>query len=268
MASKAVRTVAKRPLLIGMVHARALPGSPRAGRSVGEIVSVAVQEAEVLAGEGFGGIIVENMHDTPYVNGPHAPETVAAMTRVVAAVRAAAPRALLGVQVLSMGHMEALAIAHACGGDFIRVENFAFAHVADEGLLAEAAAGPLLRARRRIGAEGVKLFCDVKKKHASHAITADLSIADAVKGYGFFGADGVIVTGAHTGMATDPSDVRDAANATRLPTWVGSGVTPESVAELGGLADGLIVGSYLKRGGRWDGPLDRARCRALVRAAG
>ncbi|MFZ2873110.1 MAG: BtpA/SgcQ family protein [Phycisphaerales bacterium] len=268
MASKAVRTVTKRPLLIGMVHARALPGSPRAGRPVEEIVRLAVQEAEVLAGEGFGGIIVENMHDTPYVNGPHAPETVAAMTRVVAAVRDAAPGVMLGVQVLSMGHMEALAIAHACGGDFIRVENFAFAHVADEGLLAEAAAGPLLRARRRIGAEGIKLFCDVKKKHASHAITADLPIADAVRGYEFFGADGVIVTGAHTGIATDPSDVRDAANATRLPAWVGSGVTPESVAELGGLADGLIVGSYLKRGGRWDGPLDRARCRALVRAAG
>ncbi|MCE7975381.1 MAG: BtpA family membrane complex biogenesis protein [Leptolyngbya sp. PLA1] len=257
----------RKPLVIGMVHAPALPGSPRARLPVAEIVKVAVREAEVLAGEGFGGIIVENMHDTPYVNGPHAPETVAAMTRVVAAVREAAPRVLLGVQVLSMGHLEALAIAHACGGDFIRVENFAFAHVADEGLLAEAAAGPLLRARRRLGAERIKLFCDIKKKHASHALTADLSIADTARGCEFFGADGVIVTGTHTGVPADPADVREAARATGLETWVGSGVTPESIASLSGVATGLIVGSYLKRGGRWDRPVDPQRCRQIVRAA-
>lgn len=266
MASKAPRVGEKRPLLVGMVHALALPGSPRARLSVAEIVKVAVREAEVLAGEGFGGIIVENMHDTPYVNGPHAPETVAAMTRVAAAVREAAPSVFLGVQVLSMGHMEALAIAHACGGDFIRVENFAFAHVADEGLLAEAAAGPLLRARRRLGAGRIRLYCDIKKKHASHALTSDLSVGDAARGCAFFGADGVIVTGSHTGVAAELGDVREAATS-GLETWVGSGVTPKSVAELRGLAKGLIVGSYLKRGGRWDGPLDPKRCRELVRAA-
>lgn len=268
MASKAQRGAGKRPLLVGMVHALALPGSPRAGLRVAEIVKAAVREAEVLAGEGFDGLIVENMHDTPYVNGPHAPETVAAMTRVVAAVREAAPRVLLGVQVLSMGHLEALAIAHACGGDFIRVENFAFAHVADEGLLADAAAGPLLRARRRLGADRIRLFCDIKKKHASHALTADLSIADAARGCEFFGADGIVVTGTHTGAPADVADVKDAAGATGLATWVGSGVTPESIASLRGVATGLIVGSYLKRGGRWDRPIDPQRCRRLVRALG
>ena len=39
---------------------------------------------------------------------------------------------------------------------------------------AEAAAGELLRYRRAIGATNVKVFCDIKKKHSSHAITAGI----------------------------------------------------------------------------------------------
>lgn len=50
------------------------------------------------------------------------------------------------------------------GLDFIRAEGFVFSHVADEGLL-NACAGDLLRYRKQIGAEHVKIFTDIKKKH-------------------------------------------------------------------------------------------------------
>lgn len=50
------------------------------------------------------------------------------------------------------------------GLDFIRVEGFVFSHVADEGLL-NACAGNLLRYRKHIGADHVKIFTDIKKKH-------------------------------------------------------------------------------------------------------
>ena len=56
-----------------------------------------------------------------------------------------------------------------------------FSHVADEGLMAEADAGPLLRYRRTIGAEAVAILADVKKKHAAHAITSDVDIAEATE---------------------------------------------------------------------------------------
>lgn len=252
--------------LIGMIHVGALPGAPFARRRLDEIVRAAAAEAAALRRTGFDALLIENMHDRPYANGPHAPHTTACMTRVALAVRDAAPDLPLGVQVLSFGHAEALAVALAAGGSFIRVENFAYAHVADEGLLPEAAAGRLLRYRREIGAGHVRLVCDVKKKHASHALTADLSIADAARGAEFFGADGLIVTGTHTGAPTDPQDVRRVAAATKLPVWVGSGVTPAQVRPLLQLADALIVGSSIKRGGVWSNPLDPARCRAIVKA--
>jgi predicted TIM-barrel enzyme len=64
-------------------------------------------------------------------------------------------------------------VAHAAGLDFIRAEGYAYAHVADEGII-EASAAKLLRHRRMIGAERVQVWADVKKKHSAHAITADV----------------------------------------------------------------------------------------------
>lgn len=255
-------------VLIGMVHVRALPGAPFHAHGPDEIAALAAREAKALADAGFDAVIIENMHDRPYVHGSHGPEVVACMTRVGLAVREAARRGgadlPVGVQVLSGGNREAVAIARAIGGGFIRCENFVFAHVADEGLLPAAEAGTLLRYRRAIGAEGVLVLADVKKKHASHAITADVSIGESARAAEFFGADGVIVTGRVTGDPTRIEDAAEAADAVDLPVLVGSGVTPQTVAPLLSHADGLIVGSYLKATGRWDGELDSRRCREIV----
>jgi hypothetical protein len=314
-------------MLIGMVHLAALPTSPAGGLPIALIEELAVRDARALAEAGFDALIIENMHDAPYVHAQHGPEVAAIFTRIALAIRAAVgPDMAMGVQVLSGGAKDALAIAHsACGvrrptkadarrsrgkgktskrsspsvgadefpidlaAGFIRCENFVFSHVADEGLLATAEAGPLLRYRRAIGADGgaksggkggaggkasgtasgqhaVRVFCDIKKKHASHALTADVSIADAVEAAEFFGSDGVIITGTATGKPTAMDDVREAAEATDLPVLVGSGVTPDNAAELLEFADALIVGSWIKRGGHWRNPVDVSRARAMVKA--
>jgi uncharacterized protein len=257
--------------VIGMIHVQALPGAPRSRLLIDDIVSQAAAEAQVLAESGFDAIIIENMHDRPYIHSAHGPETVAAMTRIALAVREAARRGgeplPLGVQILSGGNREALAVALAAGAQFIRCENFVFAHVADEGLLAQAEAGPLLRYRKQIGAEHIRIFTDIKKKHACHAITADLSIEDVAEAAEFFGSDGLIVTGAATGKPTSPDDLAAACSASRLPVYVGSGVTAESVAGLLQRVAGVIVGSWIKEDGAWHNPPDPKRCRELVSAA-
>lgn len=252
--------------LIAMIHVQALPGSPRSRLSVGAIAQRAGEEAALLAKAGFDGLIIENMHDAPYVAGAQGPEVVAAMTCAGMAVRAAAPGLALGVQVLACGNREALAVALAVGASFVRVENFVFAHVADEGLLPTAEAGALLRYRKQIGAGHVKVFADIKKKHASHVITADVDIAEAAKAAEFFGADGVIVTGTATGRPVDEGELGAVRGATRLPVLVGSGVTPESAPRLMEHADALIVGSWIKRRGVWSNGLDKARCEEMVRS--
>jgi membrane complex biogenesis BtpA family protein len=251
-------------MMIGMVHLGPLPGTPHAVSSRNELIAKAGQDARTLAAAGFEMLIVENMGDRPYVMGSIGPEIVSAMTAACIEVRQAAPQLPLGVQVLAGANQAALAVALAAGADFIRAEGFVFASVADEGLMAEAAAGPLLRYRKMIGAQHIQILCDIKKKHSSHAITSDLGVGEIAKAAEFSGADGVIVTGSSTGQVTAPDDLREAALACGLPVLVGSGVTPEQVPDLIEHASGFIVGSYLKRGGRWDNELDGERAAEFV----
>ena len=147
-----------------------------------------------------------------------------------------------------------------------RVEGPDRVVVADEGLI-ESDAGALLRYRRELGAAGVRVFADVKKKHSAHALTADVSLADTAEAAEFFLADGVVVTGTATGRPADPEEVASVAAAVGIPTLVGSGITPDNLARYPS-ADAFIVGSSVKRDGLWSNPLDPARLEALVRAFG
>lgn len=254
-----------RRALIGMLHLSALPGAPRNRGSVGCIIERAVAEARTLVDAGFGALILENTWDIPYLRREVGPEIVATLTAVLAEVRreVSVP---LGVQVLAGANRAALAVALAGGGAFIRAEGFVFSHVADEGLMEEADAGPLLRYRRALGAEGIAVWCDLKKKHASHAITADLDLAETARAAAFFDADGVIVTGVATGQPAALADVEAVRRATDLPLLVGSGVTPETLGPLLDTADGAIVGSWYKEGGDWRNPIDPQRVLTLARA--
>lgn len=254
-----------RPALVAMIHVGALPGTPRASRSVAELAASAVEEAGLLAKGGADAIILENMHDLPYLNRNVGPEIVAAMTAVCREVRAAV-RLPLGVQVLAGANREAIAVAHASGCQFVRCEGLVFAHVADEGLMPDADAGPLLRYRRMIGAEDVAIIADVKKKHSSHAITADIDLAETAVAAVHCGAAGVVVTGTATGRPTQPADVAAVAQAIDKPVFVGSGVTPDQVPLLAKHARALIVGSYIKKDGHWANSPDPQRLDQLVKA--
>lgn len=251
-----------------MLHLPALPGSPdwqpvAAGTRLDEIIAQAIEEARVYRDAGFHGLLLENMHDRPYLKGRVGPETVAAMAVVGREVRQAVPLPL-GVQVLAAANREALAVALACGACFVRVEGYVFAHVADEGIV-ESHAGVLLRYRQQIGAGHVRVFADVKKKHSSHAITADVSLAETGLAAEFALADGVVVTGTSTGRQTAPDDVHTVAAAVGIPTFVGSGVSPFNIDQYRH-ADGFIIGSAVKRDGHWANAIDPRRVEAVATA--
>jgi membrane complex biogenesis BtpA family protein len=247
---------------VGMVHLKALPGSSGWAGDLQAIEDAAIQDAEALILGGCHAVLVENMGDAPYLNGEVAPETMAAMTRITREiVRLGLPT---GVQVLAGANRQALAVAHASEAHFLRVEGFAYAHVADEGWM-EACAGPLLRARANLGAEHIQIWTDVQKKHSAHAVTADLSMEELAHGHAFCGADALVITGSRTGIRTDVKDVQSAARS-QLPVIVGSGVDVEDAGSLAQIADALIVGSALKVDGCWSNPVDPMRVGAISEA--
>lgn len=244
--------------VIAMIHLAALPGTPRNRFAPPDIVAQAVREARVYKEAGFHAVMLENMHDTPYTR-KVGPEIVALMAIIAREVKALG--LYCGVQVLAGCNQEALAIAHAAQIDFVRVEGFVFGHIGDEGWF-DACAGELLRYRKRIGAEAVAIFTDIKKKHSSHAITADLDLKTTAEAAQFFLSDGVIVTGAVTGQPVNLADLT-ALRDFPLLKIIGSGVTSANLASYYSSAELFIVGSSLKVAGEWSNPPDPQRCTEL-----
>lgn len=257
------RATPKSKSIIGMVHVGALPGTPKNNRPLSDVVQLAVDEAVALAEAGFDAIILENMHDRPYLLREVGPEIVAGMTAAAVAVRAAVILPI-GVQVLAGANRHALAVAQAGGAGFIRAEGFVFAHVADEGLMQTADAADLLRYRKHIGAEHIEVMADIKKKHSSHAITSDVDLEATAKAAEFFGAGGVVVTGSATGQPADAEEVARVKSVVSVPVLVGSGITHENLGAYWASADAFIVGSSIKKDGLWSNPLDHARVARLM----
>jgi len=255
----------RRPV-VGVIHVGALPGTPASALGVAQLADEAAREAAVYSAAGVDGLMIENMHDVPYLRGGVGPEIVAAMAVVGRAVKEAAGLPT-GVQILAGANTEAVAVAHAAGLDYVRAEGYAFAHIADEGWI-ESSAAELLRFRRKIGAERVQVWADVKKKHSSHAVTTDLTLGATAEAVEFMRGDAVIVTGGTTGRPPRVEDVREAKEHCRVPVLLGSGIDPENVAGFYAEADGFIVGSYFKREGHWANAVERARVEQFVEVVG
>ena len=143
--------------LIGMIHLGALPGSPAGRLSMDALIDAAILEAETYRSAGFHGLIIENMHDRPYLKGHARPETVAAMAAIG---RESCARC--GFRSASRSWRRRIARRSRwrtpAGGSFVRVEGFVFAHVADEGLIdaGRRRAAPLPPRDRRGEHQGVR----------------------------------------------------------------------------------------------------------------
>lgn len=250
--------------LVGMVHLPGLPGSAGNRLSMSAIVDRAVSEARQLAQAGFDAVIVENFGDAPFAADRVPEETLAAMSVVVDhVVRACGVP--VGVNVLRNDALAALAVAAAAGAAFIRVNVLSGTYATDQGLIT-GRASELLR-RRAALAPRVKIAADVHVKHAVPISQPDIALAAEETAHRA-GADVLIVSGTGTGKATDLAAVRRVKQAVPdVPVWIGSGVTAETVGECLKAADGVIVGTCLKKGGKTTAELDGRRVSTLTSVA-
>ena len=108
----------------------------------------------------------------------------------------------------------------------------------------------------------------MKKKHAAHAITADVSLGETAETVEFMGADCVIVTGSVTGQPPRIGDVQEAKSHCTLPVFLGSGIGENNIGEFYEEADGFIIGSAFKVDGLWSNTIDPARVTRFMRRAG
>ncbi|MCE1189863.1 MAG: BtpA/SgcQ family protein [Ignavibacteria bacterium] len=243
--------------VIAMIHVDALPGTPKYQGDVQAIINKAKTEAQLYRDCGVESIMIENMHDVPYLNRQVGHEITAIMSVILHEVKNLT-KLPLGIQILAGANKNALAAALAAGADYIRGEGFVFAHVADEGTF-NSDAGEILRYRKQIGADAIKVFTDIKKKHSSHSITADTDIAETAKAAEFFMSDGVIVTGSATGAEPSTEEISAVKNKVSIPVLSGSGVTIDNIDKYFELCDAFIIGSYFKYNGDWRQTVDPER---------
>lgn len=248
--------------VIGMLHLPPLPGSPRYGGDLNRLRDTVLRDADALAAGGVHGLMVENFGDVPFYPGRVPAYVIAHMTAIAAEIRRRVPQLPLGINVLRNDGLSALAVAHAVGAAYIRVNVLCGGRVADQGVL-QAIAHDLLRERVMLQAD-VKILADVDVKHS--APLAARALADEVDDTVHRGlADGLVVSGAGTGKTTDPDKVVDAKScAKQVPVFVGSGVTARTVPHYINYADGFIVGTAFKKDGDPRNPVDVARVKELV----
>jgi uncharacterized protein len=250
--------------IIAMIHLPPLPGSPRySGMSMEDIIEYALHDADLLKSGEVDGLQVENIGDYPYLR----PESIGHETTAILAVVVKEVRKATGMPVgvccLANGAIPAIAACLAGGGRWIRAAEWANAYIADEGFV-EAIAPQALRYRSNLRAMDIKIFADVHVKHGSHFIISDRPFEEQVADVEFFDADAVIVSGARTGSETPLERVVRAKQATFLPVLIGSGLNPENAEQLLKAADGAIVGSYMRKDGKFWNPVEMERVKKLM----
>jgi membrane complex biogenesis BtpA family protein len=234
--------------VVAVVHAGPSPGVP-GSIGVASAVDRAVAETRLLVELGVDGLLVENAYDAPALRDDETgPEVVAYMTRIAVAVRRNANRLPVGVRVLHADRA-ALAIAHAAGCHFVRVDGWAEA---------PDTAGRFHRYRQALGAD-LPVLADLRPPSADD-VPALVAATEAAR------PDALVVLGPAVGHPSAPGVVDAACEEASLPLFCGGGLDGDNLLDYVDAADGFLVGSGLKEARRWQAPVCESRVRRLIGA--
>ncbi|WP_052889275.1 BtpA/SgcQ family protein [Thermogemmatispora carboxidivorans] len=253
--------------VIAMMHLPPLPGRPlydsRAGMAA--ILDALRRDLEVLQEGGVDGLLFCNEGDRPYALQIDRAQ-VAAMAAAIGELR---PYLSLpyGVDLL-WDPLAALAVAQAVRASFVR-EVFTGVYDSDMGLWQPDAAAAL-DYRRQIGADTIRLFFNIEPEFARPLSPRPIgALARSVVVSSL--ADAILISGPMAGAEADLSHIREAKAAVpSTPVLANTGVRIETVRATLAVADGVIVGTGLKRDGYTWNPVDPERVRRFmdeVRAA-
>ena len=249
--------------VIAMLHFPGLPGRPRHDRSAGVNAAVDLigRDLEALRAAGVDGMLFCNEADIPYQLdvGPEIPRRWPRSS-----ARSGATSKPLGVNIL-WDAKASLALARATGASFIR-EVLTGVYESDLGII-EPHIGDVAEYRSAIGADDVRLFDNIAPEFSSSL--GRRSVADRARGAAFLGMDAILISGPAAGVQFEMSDLQAAHDAVgdQVPIIANTGVTAERLPDIFRVADGVIVGTSLKRDGVTWNPIDAERAARLMQVA-
>jgi len=245
-----------------MIHIGPLPGTPYYGAN-GDYAAVrtkAIADALALAEGGAQGALVQNRDDRVFSNGSADPVVVAAFADITrAVVDAVGDRLAIGVQVLRNDLRASIAIAHICGGSFVRCGVLIGSTETVSGRLEGDPYG-ILNYRRQIGAEKVQLITEIGSMH----FHSERPLGGLAQSAAFAGIDAVGI--AHPDLATGLDWVAQIKSAAPdLPVVIGGYTNLENITRYLAVADGAFVGGAFEDGGR-GGAVNAERVKNFMQA--
>jgi uncharacterized protein len=250
--------------IIGMLHLPPLPGSyTYTGQPLDEIVDHARREANILATAGFDGFLMQNAGDRP-ASLEICPEKIAYMAVIGAAIRRAHPTIPLGVNVCWNVPKATIAVCHAAGGAFIRLEHVYIG-------MAITAHGPVYGCAyeatqflKLLDAKHIRIFADVYEAHS--VPIGRVPIAQAARqATGACQAHAVVITGSTFAESlTMMQAIKQSSPA--IQVLLGGGSDPTNVGEALWHADGIIVGRSLKAHPNVLAPIEHGKAQAYMEA--
>jgi uncharacterized protein len=247
--------------VIAMCHMHALPGDPDYDPQKGMEWVVEQASADLLALQegGVDAVMFSNERSLPYLTKVE-PVTTAAMARVIAELydEISIP---FGVNVL-WDPTASIDLAAATGATFVR-EIFTGVYASDFGLW-NTNCGEVIRHRKTVGAEDVRLFFNIQPEAARYLANRDL--ADIARSTVFnTHPDALCVSGLTAGAETSLQALRIVKEAVPdTPVFANTGVRLDNVVDQLSVADGCITGTTFKRDGYIWNEVDVARVRAFM----
>lgn len=247
--------------IIAMCHLLPLPGDPHYDRDGGmeKVIAWAAKDLQALQNGGVDAVMFSNEFSLPYLT--QVPTvTVACMARVIGELMGEI-RVPFGVDVL-WDPKTSLDLAAATGATFVR-EVFSGVYASDFGLW-NPNAGEAVRHQHAIAAEKVKLIFNIVPEAAQYL--AGRNIVEVAKSTVFnYRPDALCVSGLTAGSQTDTSILRKVKQAVPdTPVFANTGVRLENIEEQLGSADGAVVGTTFKLGGKFENRVDEGRVRQFM----
>ena len=247
--------------VVSMAHIGALPGSPLydADGGMQKLIDGVVADITALQEGGVDAIMFGNENDRPYAL-EASPESVAAMTAIVAAVKPLL-KVPFGVNYL-WDPYATVAIAAATGASFAR-EIFTGIFASDMGLW-NPDAGKALRLRRSLGRNDMKLLFNINAEFASSLDTRPIALRAKSAVFSSL-ADVILVSGPITGEPVDGSNLKSVREVLpETPVMANTGVNIDNVAEIFRYADGCVIGTHFKVDGNTWNAVDPARVKRFM----
>lgn len=250
--------------IIGMVHLLPLPGSPRYDdKGMEPILEHALSEGRRLLEGGADAMLVENYNDNPFKPTTTDPETIIPMAIIARELKKEVGLPM-GIQVLRSSPKSSMAMAKFTGGSFIRFGPMTGAFVTDQGIL-QARAHDVMRYRKIINAEDIKIFGSAVSKHGAPLVKMPVEFQAKEVAYRAM-ADVILVCGERTGEEPEMDNlIRVKRAVPDKPIFLGSGLTKKNVVKFFKHADGAIVGTSIKVDGNVHKPVDVKRLKALIK---